>query len=78
MLAPFAMTDALGEPRELKFAICNTAFHDRRINCLDGSSLLTEVGRELAIYANRPPDTRSCITDAELEDYRAAHAPARL
>ncbi len=33
--------------------------------------------RELAAFANHPPNTHYRISDAELEDYRSAHAPRK-
>jgi hypothetical protein len=76
----FNVRDAVGVPREFTFTIANEAFDARRARFQDAPDICSlKLQRELATYANQPPKTHYRITDAELEDYRGAHAhkPAR-
>lgn len=72
----FTVRELSSEPREFTLTITNEAFNSHRLSFQDAPDLCSlKLRRELATYANHPPNTHYRITDAELEDYRAAHAP---
>lgn len=72
----FTVREQANEPREFTVSIANEAFDSRRVRYQDAPDVCSlKLRRELATYANRPPSTHYEITDAELEDYRGAHAP---
>ena len=61
--------------REYALAIFNEAFSSRRISFQDAPGICSaKLRRELAIYANDPPQTQYKITDLELDEYRNSHA----
>jgi len=74
----FSVREPAGDPREFTLTILNQAFQDRRVRYQDAPDLCSvKLKRELATFANHPPSTHYRITDAELEDYRSAHAPRK-
>ncbi len=65
----------VGEAREFVLAIASEAFVARRVRYQDGPDIcFLKLQRELATSEGLPP-AYLCITDAELEEYRVAHAP---
>jgi len=72
----FTVREQAIEPREFTLTIANEAFDKHRLRFQDAPDLCSlRLRRELATTANRPPKTHFNITDADLEDYRGAHAP---
>jgi hypothetical protein len=72
----FTVREQANEPREFTVSIANEAFNARRIRYQDAPDVCSlKVRHELASSANRPASSHYKITDAELEDYRGAHAP---
>jgi hypothetical protein len=64
------------EPREYSLTIPNEAFESHRARYQDAPEICSlRLHRELAAHANQLPKSHYRITDADLEDYRAAHAP---
>lgn len=71
----FSVREPASDPREFTLAIPNEAFNERRVRYQDAPDVCSlKLRRELATYANHPPETHYGITDAELEDYRSSHA----
>jgi hypothetical protein len=61
--------------REFTLAIFNEAFSSRRISFQDAPGFCSaKLRRELAIFANDPPQTQYKITELELDEYRNSHA----
>jgi hypothetical protein len=74
----FSVREPAGDPREFTLTILNQAFQDRRVRYQDAPDVCSvKLRRELAAFANHPPSTHYRISDAELEDYRSAHAPRK-
>jgi hypothetical protein len=72
----FTVREQANEPREFTVSIANEAFDARRVRYQDAPDVCSlKLRRELATYANHPPSLHYKMTDAELEDYRGAHAP---
>jgi hypothetical protein len=72
----FTVREPSSDLREFTLTIPNEAFNKRRVRYQDAPDVCSlKLRRELATYANHPPDTQYGITDAELEDYRSTHAP---
>jgi hypothetical protein len=72
----FAVREVSSEPREFTLTIPTEAFNARLLRIQDAPDVCSrKLHRELATYGNHPPDTHYAITNAELEDYRAARAP---
>ncbi len=72
----FAVREVSSEPREFTLTIPTEAFNDRLLRIQDAPDVCSrKLRRELATYANHPPDTHYAITNAELDDYRIARAP---
>lgn len=72
----FTVREQASEPREFTLSIANEAFDAHRLRYQDAPDLCSlKLRRELATTANRPSKTHFSITDADLEDYRGAHAP---
>jgi hypothetical protein len=62
--------------REFSLAIANEAFSSHRISYQDAPDFCSaKLHRELATYANHPPQTQYRISEAELKEYRDSHAP---
>ncbi|HXZ12120.1 MAG TPA: hypothetical protein VEG64_06985 [Candidatus Sulfotelmatobacter sp.] len=74
----FTVREPSAEPRDFKLTISNNAFNDHRISYQDAPDVCSlKLRRELAAYANHPPETRLDITDGDLEDYRSTHSPRK-
>jgi hypothetical protein len=72
----FTVREASTEPREFTLTIPAEAFNARLLRIQDAPDVCSrKLHRELATYANHPPDTHFAITNTDLEDYRTAHAP---
>jgi hypothetical protein len=72
----FVVREPSSDVREFTLTIANQAFNEHRIRYQDAPDVCSlKLRRELATFANHPPDTHYGITDAELEDYRSTHAP---
>jgi hypothetical protein len=64
------------EPREFLLSIPNEAFLSHRIRYQDAPGICTvRLRRELAGPAAPPAGAHYTITDNEIEEFRAAHAP---
>jgi hypothetical protein len=62
--------------REFKLSIYNEAFSSRQISFQDAPDFCSaKIHRELAAFANDPPESQYKISEAELEEYQRAHAP---
>ena len=72
----FTVREASSEPREFTVTIPTVAFNERLLSIQDAPDVCSrKLRRELATYANHPPETRFAVSNAELEDYRTARAP---
>lgn len=72
----FTVREPSTDPREFTLTIPNQAFSEHRVRYQDAPDVCSlKLRQELATYANHPPNTHYRVTDAELEDYRSAHAP---
>jgi hypothetical protein len=72
----FTVREFAGELREFTLTIENRAFNAHHVRYQDAPDICSlKLRRELVTYAGHPPKTHYRITDAELEDYRSAHAP---
>lgn len=70
----FSVWEVWDEPQEFKLTIANEAFVSHRVRYQDAPDICSlKLRHELATYANHPPKTRFCITDAELENYCDTH-----
>ena len=62
--------------REFTLSIFNEAFSTRIISFQDAPDFCSaKLHRELAAFANDPPESQYKISEAELEEYQRAHAP---
>jgi hypothetical protein len=62
--------------REFTMSIFNEAFSARLISFQDAPDFCSaKLHRELATYANDPPESQYKISEMELEEYQRAHAP---
>lgn len=67
---------AEGDPHHFTLAIPNEAFISRRVRYQDAPDLcFLKLQRELLASAGNLPSAYLAITDADLEEYRVAHAP---
>lgn len=74
----FSVREPACEPREYTLTIANSAFDARRARFQDAPDICSlRLRRELAASNNHPARTHFSISDAELEDYRGAHAPRK-
>jgi len=72
----FTVREVSTEPREFTLTIPAEAFNERLLRIQDAPDVCSrKLHRELATYANHPPDNHFAITNAELEAYRVARAP---
>jgi hypothetical protein len=72
----FAVHEAATEPLDYTLSIANEAFVSRRARYQDGPEICSlRLRRELDAYANHPPTTHFCVTDAELATYQDARKP---
>jgi hypothetical protein len=71
----FLVRQASSETREFTLAIVNEAFSSRRVRYQDGPDICSlKLHRELAAFANQPPQTHYRISELELDEYRGSHA----
>ena len=72
----FTRHGAGGEFSKFFVTIANDAFMAHRVRYQDAPDICSlRLHREFATQTDHPPSTRFCITDAELADYKDAHAP---
>jgi hypothetical protein len=72
----FLVRDVSSKPREFTFTIPNEAFQSDRMRDQDAPNICSiKLHREMAAYANHPPQTHYRISEVELDEYRASHAP---
>lgn len=72
----FMVKAGADEPCEFKLTIANEAFLAHRVRYQDAPDICAHrVQRELDAMNQQPQKTRCAISDAEIEDYRAAHSP---
>ncbi len=70
----FQVRHAMDELCEFTLTIANEAFDSHRVRYQDAPDVCSlKLQRELATYANHPPEAHFRITNAELDDYRSAH-----
>lgn len=63
-------------PLEFLLTISNEAFLAHRVRYQDGPDVCSRwIHHQLEANSAPPPRTRHTVSDAELEDYRAAHMP---
>ncbi|MBZ5700600.1 MAG: hypothetical protein LAN84_01995 [Acidobacteriia bacterium] len=71
----FSVRETSCEPCEYFVTIAHEDFQGR-VRFQDAPGICSQrLQRELAAAANHPLETRYLITEAELAEYRAAHAP---
>src|SRR5579871_1985272 len=62
--------------REFRLSIFNEAFSSRLISFQDAPDFCSaKIHRELAAFANDPPESQYKVSEVELEEYQRAHAP---
>lgn len=72
----FSVRGAPDEPRQFTLTIVNEAFISHRVSYQDAPNICSlKLHRELAAQGDHLPETHFHISDAELDDYRAAHSP---
>ena len=72
----FLVRQASSGTREFALTIVNEAFSSRRVRYQDGPDICSlKLRRELAAFANHPPQTHYRISEGEMDEYRNAHAP---
>jgi hypothetical protein len=72
----FLVRQALNETCEFTLTIVNEAFNSRRVRFQDAPEICSlRLHRELAAFANHPPQTHYRISEIELDEYRGSHAP---
>jgi hypothetical protein len=72
----FVVRQASSGTREFTLAIVNEAFSSHRVRYQDAPDICSgKLHRELTTYANHPPQTHYRISELELDEYRASHAP---
>ncbi len=72
----FLVRQASSGTREFAVTIVNEAFISRRLRYQDGPDICSlKLHRELAAFANQPPQTDYLISELELDEYHDSHAP---
>jgi hypothetical protein len=72
----FLVRQALNETCEFTLTIVNEAFHSQRVRYQDAPGICSlRLHRELAAFANHPPQTHYRISEIDLDEYRGSHAP---
>jgi hypothetical protein len=72
----FILRGTDGASSQYFVTIANDAFVAHRVRYQDAPDICSlRLHREFAAKTDHPPSTRFCITDAELADYKDAHAP---
>ena len=65
-----------GDPHDITLAIATEAFLSRRVRYQDAPDIcFLKLQRELAVCGETMPARYQSVSDAEIEEYRAAHAP---
>lgn len=71
----FVVRQAMDETSEFTLSIGNEAFGSRRVRFQDAAEICSlRLRRELAVFENHPPQAHYRISEADLDDYRSAHA----
>ncbi len=72
----FIVRRALNETSEFTLTIENEAFGSRLVRYQDAPEICSlKLHRELAVFANHPPQTHYRISEIDLDEYRDSHAP---
>ena len=72
----FIVRRALDETSEFTLTIGNEAFGSRRVRFQDAPEICSRrLHRELAAFANHPPQAHYSISETDLDDYRSSHTP---
>ena len=72
----FTLRGTDGASSEYFVTIANDAFVAHRVRYQDAPDICSlRLHREFATRTDHPPSTRFSVTDAELAEYKAAHAP---
>ena len=72
----FTVRGTDGASLEYFVTIANEAFAMHRVRYQDGAEICSlRLHRELAAGSDHPPASHLSVTDAELADYKEAHAP---
>lgn len=72
----FTLRETDGASSEYFVTIANDAFVEHRVRYQDAPDICSlRLHREFATRTDHPPATRFSVTDAELADYKDAHAP---
>jgi hypothetical protein len=72
----FLVREHSSEPREFTVTVANEEFDSHRLRYQDAPDICSlKLRRELAVYANHPPESNYPVSGAELDDYRDSHAP---
>jgi hypothetical protein len=75
----FLVREAPNEPRKYTLTILLEDFDAHRARYQDAPDICSlRLRRELAANANRPEKAHFRITDADLDEYRHAHAPKSI
>jgi hypothetical protein len=62
--------------REYTVSIFSEAFSSRRLSFQDAPDFCSaKIHRELAAFANDPPESQYKVSEMELDEYQRAHAP---
>ena len=71
----FLVRQASSGTREFALTIVNEAFSSRRVRYQDGPDICSlKLHRELATFANQPPQSHYRISEMDLDEYRDSHA----
>jgi hypothetical protein len=71
----FIVRRALDKTSEFTLTIGNEAFGSKGVKFQDAPDICSiRLHRELAVFGNHPPKARYRISEADLDDYRTAHA----
>jgi hypothetical protein len=74
----FTVRESATDSRDFTIAIAHEAFRLHGVRFQDAPAICAlRLRRELASSDNHPLECRFQISDAELEDYRASHAPPK-
>jgi hypothetical protein len=72
----FIVRRALNQTSEFTLTIANEAFVSRRVRFQDAAEICSlRLHRELSVFGDQPPQAEYAISEADLDDYRSAHAP---
>jgi hypothetical protein len=72
----FIVRRGLEETSEFTLTIGNEAFDCKGVKFQDAPEICSlRLHHELAVFGNHPPKAHYRISEADLDDYRTAHAP---